>query len=120
MSGDASSAAPGSSGRMRKPRVGLNTSALGSILSSNRRTNARMDRTQFEAAEKELRRVGGEDDVVGCYKQAVEREAKAIEKVTHGRLTVDGDRLVKKKNEEAPVSRRSRSRSPRDSRPTKP
>mmetsp|Transcript_17551 Transcript_17551/g.33014 ORF Transcript_17551/g.33014 Transcript_17551/m.33014 type:complete len:120 (+) Transcript_17551:28-387(+) len=100
-----------SAGGGRKPRVGLNTSALGSILSSNRRTNARMDRTQFEAAEKELRRVGGEDDVVGKYKQAAEREAKVIEKVTNGRVVVDGDRLVKKKSEES-SSRRSRSRSP--------
>ncbi|CAJ1423302.1 unnamed protein product [Effrenium voratum] len=99
----------GSSGS-RKPRVGLNMSALGSIISSNRRTNARMDRTQFEAAEKELRRVGGEDDVVGCYKQAVEREAKVIEQVTNGRMKISGDRLVPAEKD------RSRSRSRSDAR----
>lgn len=53
--------------------MGLNTSALGSIISSNRRTNARMDRTQFEGAEKELRRVGGDEEVLACYKQVRDR-----------------------------------------------
>ncbi|CAK9074542.1 unnamed protein product [Durusdinium trenchii] len=64
------------------------------------------DRTQFEGAEKELRRVGGEEEVVACYKQAAEREAKVIEKVTNGRMKVAGDRIVVNQ-----ATRRSRSRS---------
>eukprot|EP00931_Biecheleriopsis_adriatica_P119278 TRINITY_DN94518_c0_g1_i1.p1 TRINITY_DN94518_c0_g1~~TRINITY_DN94518_c0_g1_i1.p1 ORF type:complete len:126 (+),score=21.11 TRINITY_DN94518_c0_g1_i1:69-446(+) len=100
--------------RERKaPRLGLNTSALGSILFSNRRTNARMDRTQFEAAEKELRRVGGDEDVTGAYKQAVQRETKVIETVTKGRMTVSGDRIVITAGASKASSKvRSRSRSP--------
>eukprot|EP00434_Breviolum_minutum_P038725 symbB.v1.2.034364.t1/scaffold4421.1/size39867/2 len=92
----------------RKSRVGL--SALGSLISSNRRTNARMDRTQFEGAEKELRRVGGDEEVVACYKQAAEREAKVIEQVTNGRMKVAGDRIIP--NQDVKKSSRSRSRSP--------
>ncbi|CAL1164724.1 unnamed protein product [Cladocopium goreaui] len=91
----------------RKSRVGL--SALGSLISSNRRTNARMDRTQFEGAEKELRRVGGDEEVVACYKQAAEREAKVIEQVTNGRMKVSGDRIIP--NQDKKRNSRSRSRS---------
>ncbi|CAK9056725.1 Hypothetical protein SCF082_LOCUS30536, partial [Durusdinium trenchii] len=103
---DERSSRPSGGAAERKARVGLNMSALGSLISSNRRTNARMDRTQFEGAEKELRRVGGEEEVVACYKQAAEREAKVIEKVTNGRMKVAGDRIVVNQ-----ATRRSRSRS---------
>eukprot|EP00913_Durusdinium_trenchii_P013242 g12429.t1 len=61
---DERSSRPSGGAAERKARVGLNMSALGSLISSNRRTNARMDRTQFEGAEKELRRVGGEEEVI--------------------------------------------------------
>merc|ERR1719215_1010414 len=82
---------PGGRGARRRPCGGttaaataaaaapnLNTSALTSILASHKRTNARMDRTQFEGAEREFRRVGGVGDVVSAYEEAAAREAHAV------------------------------------------
>eukprot|EP00927_Polykrikos_kofoidii_P050756 TRINITY_DN44639_c0_g1_i1.p1 TRINITY_DN44639_c0_g1~~TRINITY_DN44639_c0_g1_i1.p1 ORF type:complete len:158 (+),score=32.66 TRINITY_DN44639_c0_g1_i1:107-580(+) len=46
----------------KKPRRPLAAAALGSIIASQQRTNARMDRDMFVAAEQEFRRVGGK----GC------------------------------------------------------
>eukprot|EP00933_Yihiella_yeosuensis_P016922 TRINITY_DN14299_c1_g1_i1.p1 TRINITY_DN14299_c1_g1~~TRINITY_DN14299_c1_g1_i1.p1 ORF type:complete len:148 (+),score=20.63 TRINITY_DN14299_c1_g1_i1:35-445(+) len=60
-------------------------SALGSILSSHRRTNARMDEDQFKKAEKELRRVGGESDVVGAFHKAIARDLDSINVASGGR-----------------------------------
>ncbi|CAE8703556.1 unnamed protein product, partial [Polarella glacialis] len=68
-----------------QPRLGVG--ALGSIISSHRRTNARMDRTQFENAEKELRRVGGDEDVVGAYLQAAKRDPVIMGQNRGGRTT---------------------------------
>eukprot|EP00928_Gymnodinium_smaydae_P033877 TRINITY_DN2413_c0_g9_i1.p1 TRINITY_DN2413_c0_g9~~TRINITY_DN2413_c0_g9_i1.p1 ORF type:complete len:184 (-),score=16.67 TRINITY_DN2413_c0_g9_i1:188-739(-) len=52
--------------------------ALRSIIASNRRTNARLDKTQFERAAEELKRVGGVGDVLGAYEQAAKREADVV------------------------------------------
>merc|ERR1712087_753339 len=60
-------------------KAGLNMSALGTIISSQKRTNARMDSTQFERADREFKRVGGVGDVYEAYAEAAVREAGALE-----------------------------------------
>merc|ERR1711924_475343 len=57
----------------------FNTSALGSIIASQQRTNARMDKTMFEGAENEFRRVGGQGtvEISILREQAAEDQAKA-------------------------------------------
>merc|ERR1719188_2922376 len=84
-----SSSLPSSSGRnatdkdderpAKTRRAGLNMSALGTIISSRKRTNARMDSTQFEKADREFKRVGGVGDVYEAYAEAAVREAGALE-----------------------------------------
>merc|ERR1712194_406063 len=90
----------------RRRTAGLNTPALGSIIASQKRTNNRMDRTQFEAADKELRRVGGTGSCLAAYEESMSREAVALEEVVE-RLPASADehvrKVVKKVTDQLPV-----------------
>mmetsp|Transcript_70242 Transcript_70242/g.139127 ORF Transcript_70242/g.139127 Transcript_70242/m.139127 type:complete len:155 (-) Transcript_70242:193-657(-) len=58
----------------------LNTSALLSIIASQKRTNNRMDKTQFEGADRAFRLRGGLGNVYSVYEQAKARESAMVDK----------------------------------------